>query len=896
MKVTFNINFHTVWGQKLCVVGSIPELGAWNPAFAKEMKYTGDGNWQLELKVPAVSVTTIEYRYFLITNDEQVFEEWEKNHQIQLDEQTQHYIKYDFWQARPQNLAFYSSAFTKSWFAHPCNTHERVVRSGKKLVIKVAAPRVEKNQSVAISGNQPCLGNWNADKALVLSCDTFPVWHIDLDASEITYPLEFKFLVYDDDTHQPVYWETSDNRVLTLPEQEVGETIIVSGLYFRENLPLWRCAGTVIPVFSLRSENSFGVGDLGDLRLLVDWVRKTHQRIIQILPMNDTTMTRRWVDSYPYSAISIYAIHPMYVNLPLMGALNDPEKAAFYTQKQKELNAKETVDYELVGRYKTDYCQEFFNQKGKQFLQTDSFKEFFEQSNSWLVPYAAYSYLRDKYDTSDFSRWEEYAVFDPDRVNRLCAPESEIYQEISFYYFVQYILYTQFKSVSDYARKNGIVLKGDLPIGVSRTSVEAWTEPEYFNMNGQAGAPPDDFSVMGQNWLFPTYNWDTMEKDGFSWWKKRFNKLSDYFDCFRIDHILGFFRIWEVPLDYVQGLCGHFNPALPFPRWEIEQYGLSFNEERFTTPHINRDFVYELFGDLAEEVIANYLAPYSWNHLILQQHCNTQRKIQDIFAGKTDDVSIRIRNGLFAIANEVLFLRDPREKDKFHPRISANQSFIYRELDGSEKYAFDQLYWHFFYHRHNDFWKAQAFKLLTPLVSGTDMLVCGEDLGMIPDSVPDVMNKLQILSLEIERMPKTPDREFTDMFNLPYRSVCTTSTHDMSPLRNWWKEDRGKIQRYYNNVLQRYGEAPEECTADIAQQIVSNHLKTTSMLTVIPIQDWFAMDDAVKRHDIEAERINVPANSTHYWRYRMHINLEDLMNADSLNNKIISLIDEAGRK
>ena len=894
MKVTFNINFHTVWGQKLCVVGSIPELGSWEPALAKEMSYKGDGNWQLELEVTS-PVKDIEYRYFLSVNDKQIFEEWEKNHQVFFIGQADQYTLYDYWQVRPANLAFYSSAFTKSLFAHPCNTHERVVKSGKRLTIKISVPRVEKNQRVAITGNQDCLGNWHPDKALILSCDTFPVWHIDLDAGEISYPLEYKFLICDDQ-QQPLYWEEDENRVLNLPSQQVGETVIVSGLYFRDNLPLWRCAGSVIPVFSLRSEKSFGVGDLGDLRMLVDWARKTCQRIIQVLPMNDTTTTHTRTDSYPYSAISIYALHPMYISLPDLGELADPEKAAFFARKQAELNGLDAVDYEQAVRYKLEYCREYFRQEGEAILSTSEYREFFAQNESWLMPYAAYCYLRDMYRTSDFTQWKENSVFDKNTIRELCSVGGKAYPEISFLYFLQYVLHTQFKGVSDYARKNGIVLKGDLPIGVNRTSVEAWMEPKYFNMNGQAGAPPDDFSVNGQNWGFPTYNWDMMEKDNFSWWKKRFRKLEDYFDSFRIDHILGFFRIWEVPSEYVQGLCGHFNPALPLTPNEIEQYGLDFNEARLTTPHINREFLPELFGDQTEEVIGAFLAQSSSRHFVLKPFCDTQRKVEALFAGKTDEASLRIKKGLFAIANEVLFLRDPREPDKFHPRISASQSYLYRELSATDRYAFDQLYWNFFYHRHNEFWKARAFSRLTPLVGSTNMLVCGEDLGMIPESVPDVMNKLQIFSLEIERMPKTPQREFTDLYNLPYHSVCTTSTHDMTPLRSWWKEDRAKTQRYYNNVLGRAGDAPEECTADIAEQIVSNHLATASMLTIIPMQDWFAMDDSVKRKDYEAERINIPSVSNHYWRYRMHITLEKLIEADSLNNKITELIKNSGRK
>ena len=894
MKITFNINFHTVWGQKLYIVGSIPELGSWEPALAKEMRCVNDSDWTYEVDLPN-EPRNLEYRYFLGINDKRVFEEWEKNHRVYLDGKADSYKLYDYWQVRPENLAFYSSAFTKGLFSHPCNQHERVVKSSRKLMFHIAAPRVEKNQSLAISGNQACLGNWDPKQALLLSCDTFPYWSIELDANQIQYPLEYKFLVWDNDVHAPAFWESEENRVLQAIEQQENETVIVSGLCFRDNQSLWRCAGSVIPVFSLRSERSFGIGDLGDLRLLVDWTKKTGQRIIQVLPMNDTTSTRTWTDSYPYSAISIYALHPIYVDLQALGQLKDKKRKTFYAKKQRDLNAKASVDYEEVLKYKQAYCEEYFEQEGKKILASPEFQSFLKENESWLMPYACYCYLRDSYGTCDFRKWESNSVYNYTRVRGLCTEKSIAWPEISFVYFMQFILHNQFKSVSDYARKHGIVLKGDLPIGVNRSGVDVWCEPHYFNLNSQAGAPPDDFSEIGQNWSFPTYNWDEMEKDKFSWWKSRFKKLSDYFDCFRIDHILGFFRIWEVPYDYVEGLCGHFNPALPLSKDEIGSFGLDFNESRFTTPHINQQFLEELFGEELEVVKGSYLAQSSSRHYVLKPFCDTQRKIEALFADKTDLVSVKIKKGLFRIANEVLFLRDPKEQDKFHPRISAQHSYIYQELSDTERFAFDQLYWNFFYHRHNDFWKAKAFNRLTPLMSTTEMLVCGEDLGMIPASVPEVMNKLQIFSLEVERMPKVSGREFVDMYNLPYHSVCTTSTHDMSPIRSWWKEDAEKTQRYYNNVLLHEGKAPSECSAELAAQILTNHLKTKAMLTIIPLQDWFAIDDIIKRYDVEAERINVPANPKHYWRYRMHITLEQLLAADSFNQKVISLIKESGR-
>ncbi|MDR0749199.1 MAG: 4-alpha-glucanotransferase [Tannerellaceae bacterium] len=894
--ISFHINFHTVWGQKVYVSGSIPELGSWDAVSAREMNYIGDGNWQVQLDIPS-DTGQIEYRYFVSANGRLLFEEWDRNHSIVLDKPFEVYTLYDYWQARPSSRAFYSSAFTKSLFAHSCNTDERAVNCGRKLVIKITAPRIEKNRALAITGNQECLGNWNPGKALILSCESFPEWHIGLDIDEIHSPLEYKLLEIDTNTHAPACWEPGDNRVWhsTIPPGE-KEIICVSGLYLGDDVSLWRTTGTVIPVFSLRSENSFGVGDLGDLHLFVDWMEQTNQRIIQLLPVNDTTATHTWMDSYPYNAVSVYALHPMYVSLSWMGNLADPEKAAFFKEKQQELNRKKFVDYEAVVKHKMDYCRLFFEQEGKQLLETPGYKQFFAENSHWLIPYAAYSYFRDTCHTVDFSKWEGNSVYDKSRINKLCDEKNGAWPELSFTFFMQFVLHTQFKTVSGYARKKGIVLKGDLPIGVNRNSVEVWTEPHYFNRNGQAGAPPDDFSTTGQNWMFPTYNWDVMEKDGFDWWKKRFAKLSDYFDCFRIDHILGFFRIWEIPVDFVQGLCGHFSPALPLSKEEIEQYGLTFNEARFTTAHINKQYLPGLFGDLADEAENSCLAQSSSNHFVLKPFCDTQKKIEELFGGRTDERSLRVRNGLLSIANEALFLRDPSDKGRFHPRISASQSYIYHELDTSAQYAFEHLYRDFFYRRHNDFWKMQAFKRLTPLINSTQMLACGEDLGMIPESVPEVMDKLQILSLEIERMPKTPNREFTDLPHLPYLSVCTTSTHDMSPLRNWWKEDREKIQRYYNDVLHLPGNAPEECTPDIAQHILENHLHSPSMLAIFPIQDWFATDDSVKQEDYGAERINIPANPIHYWRYRMHITIEKLMKANSLNEKVVSMIVNSGRK
>jgi 4-alpha-glucanotransferase len=888
MRISFNINFHTMWGQTLYIIGSIPELGNWDTAAAKEMQHTGDGNWTFELNLPDRAVK-MEYHYFLKSNNKLTFEEWDKNHCLTITNLNQSYYLLDYWQNRPQNLARYSSAFIQSWFAHPCDKFERVVKSKRKILFKVLAPLVAKNESLALLGNQEEMGNWNPEKILVMGCERFPEWWVEFDSDNVHYPIEYKFCIINNDDKSIVRWEKGENRNLNIPYLQENETGIVSGLLFRDEEPEWKCAGLSIPVFSLRTQNSFGIGDFGDLYHLIDWAGLTNQKLIQVLPVNDTTLTHTWMDSYPYNAISIYALHPLYINLEEMGTLKEAQRNAFYKEKQTELNRLSVVDYEAVDHLKWDFFREIFQQEGDEVLTSQEYTVFFEDNKDWLIPYAAYSYLRDKYHTPDFHQWKEQASYNKQQIEKLCRAGSPEYPAISIYYYLQFHAHQQLTKVRNQAHHHGIVLKGDIPIGISRESVEAWTEPGYFNMHFQAGAPPDDFSATGQNWGFPTYNWSAMKADRYSWWKKRFRKMADYFDVYRIDHILGFFRIWQIPEDSIEGLLGYFNPALPFSIEEIENAGLQFRGEEFTRAHIHEKFLPELFGEYVSEVKQIYLDRRNADHLAPKKKWDTQRKIQAYFAGKEDEKNQCIRHGLFTLCNEVLFIEDPATPGCYHPRISASTSYIYKELDASDKYAFDYLYWNYFYQRHNEFWKKEALKHLAPLVNSTNMLVCGEDLGMIPHSVPEVMHKLQILSLEIERMPKSPDREFTDLMHIPYLSVCTTSTHDMPTIRGWWKEDREKTQRYYNKVLKKVGAAPEDCTPEICEEILRHHLAAPSMLTIIPLQDWLSIDARLRNPDVDVERINVPAHSRHYWQYRMHLNIEELLKAEELNGKIREL-------
>lgn len=889
MILSFNIEYRTNWGEELKIAGLLPESVS---------MHTTDGIYwtaEVELDVPEEGLT-VHYRYQLEQNGIVSRKEWDnfKRCLFLSGIPKKKYKIIDCWKNIPEQSYFFSSAFTEALLARP--ERESFEQNCKKgLIIKAFSPRISKDYCLAICGNQKLLGNWDTEKAVLMSDANFPEWQVELDANKLKFPLEYKFVLYNKVEKKVEGWENNPNRYLAEPELSTHETLVVSDRYAYFDIPAWKGAGLAVPVFSLKSEDSYGVGDFGDLKRMVDWAVKTHQKIIQILPINDTTMTHEWTDSYPYNSISIYALHPMYADLKQMGMLNNQEIAERFDRKQKELNSLPAIDYVAVNETKWYYFRLLFKQEGEKVLSSPEFKEFFETNKEWLQPYAVFSYLRDAYKTPNFREWPRHSIYNAQDVEKMCQPETADYPHIALYFFVQYHLHLQLLAATRYARQLGVALKGDIPIGISRNSVEAWTEPYYFNLDGQAGAPPDDFSVNGQNWGFPTYNWDVMEKDGYRWWMKRFQKMAEYFDAYRIDHILGFFRIWEIPMHAVHGLLGQFVPSIPMSREEIESYGFPFKEE-YLLPYISESNLGQLFGPHTEFVKQNFLLPTDPAGMYrMKLEFGTQRQVETFFAGKNDADSLWIRDGLYSLISDVLFVPDKKEEGKYHPRIGAQRDFYYRSLNDREKNAFNELYNQYYYHRHNDFWYQQAMNKLPQLTQSTRMLVCGEDLGMIPACVPSVMNELRILSLEIQRMPKNPMYEFGHLDEYPYRSVCTISTHDMSTLRGWWEEDYLQTQRYYNTMLGHYGTAPLVATPELCEEVVRNHLNSNSILCIPSLQDWLSIDGKWRNPNVQEERINVPSNPRNYWRYRMHITIEQLMNADELNEKIKELINHTGR-
>lgn len=894
MKLQFSIEYVTRWGEDVRVDLTLVDMRGRVRSQVYPLETKDGCKWTGEVLVSDCQVRAFYYRYCIYCGDCRMRAEWNTVPRYFLADATKNYIFPDSWKDVPFSSYLYTSAFTRCVNPRVIDT-EGLPYFNRTLMLRVDAPQLEEGQALALLGNQPALGEWNPDFAFRMKEVGLHQWCVTLSASGISFPIEYKYVVVDVRTGAFIGWEGGENRTLPVTGVAKDSVMVISDAPLRVPENRWKAAGVVIPVFSLRSETGCGVGDFGDLQKMVDWAVLTTMRVIQLLPVYDTTIHKDWMDSYPYNSISIYALHPQYIDLRQLPDIADAEKRRKFEERRLALNGLLQVDYEAVNALKQEYLHEIFAQEGGETLASEAFKDFFGRNEEWLIPYAAFCVLRDRYGTADFRQWKEFAEYRTESIRAFCRSTAPDYKEISYYYYVQFCLHVQLSAACDYARRHGIILKGDIPIGISRNSVEAWVEPYYFNMNGQAGAPPDDFSVNGQNWGFPTYDWNVMQKDGCRWWVRRFRKMAEYFDAYRIDHVLGFFRIWEIPSDSVHGLLGHFSPSLPLSVEEIEGYGLRFRKKYFTTPNINDWVLDKVFGEKAETVKKKYLKAIGVDWYEMKPEYDTQRKVEAAFAGKTSEEEIKLREGLYTLISNVLFIPDTEKKDMYHPRISAQLDYLYQTLSGAEQEAFNALYNDYYYRRHNSFWYDQAMHKLPVLTEATPMLVCAEDLGMVPECVPWVMNDLRILTLEIQTMPKQPGLRFGHLEDNPYRSVATIFTHDMPTLRGWWEEDAERAQQYFNEILQKDGSAPAVMPGWLCEEVVARHLYSPSMLCLISWQDWMSVDENLRYPDVAFERINVPANPHNYWRYRMHLSLERLMDCDGLNEKIRQLIAHSER-
>ena len=408
MRLQFNLEYQTTFGEELV-------LNVINGKDAEQYKMaTHDGlHWSCEMSRSVKTSTFVDYYYSLVRGDQELRHEWlVEPHRVEFAAvRGIKYTIYDHWLDIPEDSYLYSSAFTNCVAARKCKMSEQT-EYARTVRLKVRAPQLRINERLALMGAGETLGNWEAKRAVEMTEHDNNEWVVSLDADRLPMNLEFKFVALDEKVDVTPLWESGANRMVSLPEIGLGEVIVYE--LTQANFPVypWKGAGTVIPIFSLRSEGSFGVGDFGDLKMMVDWCAKTKQRVLQVLPINDTNMTRTWQDSYPYNSISIYALHPQYCDFRQLPAIKDEAKRTAFEQLRQELNALPQIDYERMFAAKLDYLRELFAQEWSTVQRRESYKQFFAQNKEWLVPYAAFCYYRDLYGTATFPEWPKEATLE----------------------------------------------------------------------------------------------------------------------------------------------------------------------------------------------------------------------------------------------------------------------------------------------------------------------------------------------------------------------------------------------------------------------------------------------------------------------------------------------------
>ena len=869
MKLRFTINYRTEWGQQLVVALRYHNVDGTGSSVLVPMQTTDGEHWTADTAVVESRrspISAFTYYYIVADNDgRELRREWNMVARTFAFDASKSYVMHDLWRDTPLPQHLYTNAFavTRGFATNESTRPLRLPLFRKTIVFRVSAPQLLEGQQLAVVGNHPALGSWSPARYLPMEYAGQKEWMLSLNADGLQLPLEYKFVVVDGSTHQLLLWEEGENRMV-MHTTDDGEVQVLCGDGLRISEKPWRIAGVSIPVFSLRSEQSYGVGDFGDLYRFVDWAVETGMRVIQLLPVNDTTCTHSWNDSHPYNIVSAFALHPHYLDLEQAGELDDEKLMARFHRQRNELNAMAYSDYEAVDRVKSEYITLLFKQKGSETLACDEYQQWHRKNREWLEPYA---------------EW----------LTRQAPNKEQARKQIAF---TQYLLHCQLLRAANYARSKGILLKGDLPISVNAQSAETWQHPQLFFHDTQAGTPPINDKEQGQNWGFPIYKWG---KECEQWFARRMRWMEQYFDSLRIDHVLGFFRIWEIPSCQHSAVLGHFVPSLPLSVAEIEQAELPFRRDFLTKPFINDRIVERIFGYHAQYVRENFLISKPYGLYDLAPSVATEKQVWALFDGKTDENSLWIRDGLCRLIANVLFVEDPRQPNTYHPRIAAYKEPVFKALGSDEREAYMHLYNNYFGQRHEALWGATGYQRLSKLIHDTRMLICAEDLGHQSSCVAGVLDALRMLTLEVQRMPKQDGFEFAHIDAYPVRSVATTSTHDMPTLRLWWQEWPERTQRYYTTMLQKQGQAPEQLSTTLAEEIVARHLYAPSMVCILPLQDWLALDGELREKSPRQERINTPGDAFNHWQYRMHVSIDALMAAKRLNEKLKTMISRSKR-
>lgn len=875
MKIHFYIKYQSKFGEQL-------NLRFWNKKNLEQMnlqmQYLNQNFWELEMDDDDLPfIPTLKYDCFVTDADGSVTELFAKR---VVDLRKHKGDKLDIIDEIPnpeRSEILYSKPF-RTLLERGSTTVKKPADKNFNLVLRAGLPPLPDGKAVCVTGSGDKLQNWSTKKPLMMyKKDGYWTAKLNLGKEK---SIEYKYAIYDLEKGVIETFEEGENRMLHTAGKK-GQTIVHE---YPKLQPIpWKGAGLNIHLLSLRSESGWGTGTFTDLVELAEWASHAGFKMLQLLPVNDTVGFGDPSDSYPYASISAFALHPYLLDVRKMILQTGVSIPSELEEEGMRLNALDHIDFAGVYKNRMQVLRLIYEADNLSFKDDFAWFDFFDLNREWLVPYAAFCCLRDKHKSPVAADWGKYSLYDEVAINEMVEPDSKDYKNIAFYYYLQFHLHLQFKDAVYHVHKLDMILKGDLPIGVNRFGVETWTNPELFNMDQQSGAPPDAFSSGGQNWNFPTYNWERMKAENYNWWRQRLEVLSVYFDAVRIDHIIGLFRIWSIPNGHLTGELGMFNPAIGFTAEELMEEGVHFDEERLCKPYINDAIMYFYFHGDKGRVEEKYFENHAFKNAFA-----TPQRLHEWLEVNPDNAALALKS---IMANVVLI----KVGDHFHFKMNMQQTPSFQSLPEEQKQLLNNLYNRYFGERQRELWTKAGHEKLKMMKDATTMMLCGEDLGMVPEMVPGIMKELEVLALFVERMPHSMGDRFAKPETSPYLSVVTPSTHDMSPLALWWQQQREDVSFYYHEILKQAGHVPEKFTPEVAELILNRQLSAPAMWVVFLLQDVLALNEHLQREDATKDRINDPGNDDFVWDYRLHISVEHLQDQKELSSSMLRMIHKSGR-
>ena len=634
-----------------------------------------------------------------------------------------------------------------------------------------------------------------------------------------------------------------------------------------ESKKIRRLTGTVVPVGALRGKESIGVGEFADLPAFGELCIQMGIGLVQILPVNDTG----YQDS-PYFALTAFALHPLYIRI---GEL--PEASGF-TEKIKAIGRKfeheKKFPYLAVLREKMALLREIYSEASEKIsagAKGGALADWIAE-NPWVKSYAVFRRLKEANGEKSWKEWPANNKVNEKAIEALWN-DAGLKKEHLFWAWVQQALDRQFCRAAKDLADMGIILEGDLPILINEDSADVWAHPEIFNLEQSAGAPPDMYGPEGQNWGFPTFNWKVQAKDNYAWWKARLKTAEKYYKAYRIDHVLGFFRIWTSSRGDISSssALGRYIPYVPVTAGDLEELGFDKNRIRWVSrPHIPTGEVWNAVASgggqnenrAAEEVFEKVLDRIGEEELWLFKE--TIRGSKDIEAM---DLHPSAKAYLIKAWANRLFLE--YEKGQFVQTWFYRDSRAYQSLGDEEREKLEAL----LSKRQEEsekIWEKEGKKLLSILASSSAMLPCAEDLGAVPDCVPKVLNELEILGLRVVRWYREWEKEnqpYIPFEDYPELAVCTPAVHDSSTLREWW--DREADQEQFAGFL-GLPSLPKIYNPGTAKIILTKIAGAASCYRVFQIQDLLHLSGRWYSADPADERINVPGTvSEQNWTWRL---------------------------